>query len=254
MAQYKNFYETLKEAQMRLKNTVVLYDGEPYVVLCITNHKPDMIFRVYLDPVRDITKMNFGQQGIQRPPYDKELPESPQLGVRMDNWMEANPHSGVLRKRIDSAKFNKFRPFPLGMVNQGGNTNFVLRHPARRVEQGLVKHMLIDRPIGNMNFGIRQFRTDPFSDSFRACVKGEYPDPFECVDKMLDPNIGNNSVGFHRNFALYKGPLDVLFLSYKDTLVGFLPDNSFKSLRLSNSYLHTKEAVQDLNLFDQIIT
>ena len=48
---HPNFYENLKEAQMRLLRTVVTYDNEPYYVGAITNHMKDGIFRVYLLPL-----------------------------------------------------------------------------------------------------------------------------------------------------------------------------------------------------------
>jgi hypothetical protein len=48
MATHPNTFETVKEAMMRLRRTVVVYDGQPFVVLCITNHKADGIFRIYL--------------------------------------------------------------------------------------------------------------------------------------------------------------------------------------------------------------
>ena len=56
MASYLNFYETVTEANMRLRQTVVLYDNEPYHVLAISDHisKGEEAlkgeFRIYLAP------------------------------------------------------------------------------------------------------------------------------------------------------------------------------------------------------------
>jgi hypothetical protein len=49
MQEHVNFYENIKEARMRLKGTIVLYEGIPYRVLAIADHKGP-VFRIYLNP------------------------------------------------------------------------------------------------------------------------------------------------------------------------------------------------------------
>lgn len=255
MAQHPNFYENLKEANMRLKGTIVMYDGEPYYVMCITNHKPDGIFRVWLDPIGREGGMNIHKEGTKRPPYDKAHTEDMpggNLGQMMDTWFTKNPNCGVERKMMNSPKFNKFRPFPMGMINITGRTNFVERHPTRKVEQGLTKASIIEKPV-NFPGKPPEVKTDILSPEFRSCILGQYPDGKECLDRMLDPKIGNSAVGFDRNFAIVRGPLNTLFIGYKADVVGFLPDNNFKALRLGKEFVHTKEAIGDLGVFDKII-
>src|SRR5688572_1369118 len=117
MAQHLNFYENLQEAQMRLQGTIVVYDGEPYQVYHITEHK-DKILRVYMHP---INQENVSSS--QRPNLDNFLysngNDRSKIPEYLDKWMEDNPKFGMLRKKMNSPAFNKFRPFPLGMVNDG---------------------------------------------------------------------------------------------------------------------------------------
>lgn len=249
-----NFYENLKEANMRLKGTIVLYDNEPYYVMCITNHKPDGIFRVWLDPIGREEGMNIHREGAARPPFDQYTTEDHpggNLGANMDAWFAKNPKSGVERKMMNSPKFNKFRPFPMGMVNINGRTNFVERHPTRKVEQGLTKAAVTEKNVGISQ--ALEVKTDILSPQFRQCILGQYPDKKECLERMVDPKVGNKAVGFDRNFALVRGPLNTLFIGYKADVVGFLPDNDLSSIRLGRQFAHTKEAIGDLGVFGKII-
>ncbi len=255
MAEHLNFYENLKEANMRLRGTIVLYDNEPFYVMCITNHKTDGIFRVWLDPIGRVGGMNVHRES-GRPPFDKYATEDAPggaLGTEMDKWLEKNPKSGVERKMMNSPKFNKFRPFPIGMINIQGKTNFVERHPTRKVEQGLTKSAILEKPIALTPQATLQVKTDILSPEFRATILGEYPDKKECLARMVDPNIANLAVGFDRHFAMLRGPLASLFIAYKSDVVGFLPDNDFKTLRLGKDWTHTKEAIADLRMFDKIV-
>jgi hypothetical protein len=143
MKEHPNFYENVKEAMMRLRRTVVLYDGEPWVVLAITNHKPDGIFRVYLDPIGKDPNKN-----RQRPEPEGFPPEHPGLGGYMDTWIDEHPDSGIKRKQMNSPLFNKFRPYPLGMCNiKGSGCYYIERQPNRKTEQGLISSMLFETLI-----------------------------------------------------------------------------------------------------------
>ncbi len=95
MTKHPNFYENLAEAQMRLVNTVVLYDGEPYMVLTIAAHAPDGIFRVYLDPIDWDGKEKKPQTGL----HNISQGDS-NLGPYMDQWMKDTKGHRVIRKRM----------------------------------------------------------------------------------------------------------------------------------------------------------
>ncbi len=250
---HPNFYENLQEARLRLRSTVVLYDGEPYQIIGITDHKGDGIFRVYLDAIgHDAEKHRHPN------PYDiwGNYPhDHPSLGEMFDKWMEANPKSGVLRKQMNSPLFNKFRPFPLGMCDVGKHTYFVERQPNRKTEQGLVRSMLYENLISTG--AIEQFRglgnINLYGKEFRDTIMGKYPSPEICLTELLDPNTENYSHGFHRNFALARGPIDMLFLAYKSDIVGVLTNSNFGVLKLGKKFGHTREAIADLQLFTNIL-
>lgn len=251
MADYVNFYENIQEASMRLKNTVVLYDGLPYYVLNICDHKSDGIFRVYLEPIGDPDKMEVNSMS-NPPPFNAYPPEGSSQGKMMDDWMKANPNSRLLRKQMNSPLFNKFRPFPLGMCNVDGLLAYIERQPTRKVEQGLTQQMLMSHQI---RFGANKnmLTVNLLSDSLKATILGDYPDPSLCLEAMKDPSISNEGVGFHREFALVRGPIDMIFLAYKTDIVGVLTEGTFARLKLSKKFIHAKEAISTLHLFKDIV-
>src|SRR3546814_18111544 len=114
MVKYTNFYETVKEADMRLRHTLVMYDGEPYYVLLISDHKKDGVFRIYMDKAGNEHGFAFQREQV---PYEASSSWNVTATV-MDDWLEKNPDKGVIRKMMNSPKFNQFKPFPLGMINK----------------------------------------------------------------------------------------------------------------------------------------
>ena len=89
---HPNFYENLKEAQLRLRGPVVCYDGLPYSVVTICGHKSDGIFRVYLNPIGQEEPIYFpnGMNNFNT--------EDPGLGLYMDEWMAQAPIHALLPK------------------------------------------------------------------------------------------------------------------------------------------------------------
>ena len=246
--EYTNFYENIKEAMMRLQHTVVMYDGFPYYVLTIDSHKPDGIFRVYMEPLGGKRGSVIGR-GLSVP-YDGP---NGYRGPEMDKWLDANKDSGVIRKQMNSPLFNKFRPFDLGMCNIDGNVVYTERQPQRQTYQGLTQQMVYQLPVSlgprlsvtkNALVGIQH-------PAFKACVLAEHPSYDECIKNLLDPEISNEGVAFSRHFALVRGPVDTLFLAYKSDIVGAVTDGS-KTLRLSKSHRHTREVIEELGVFSEI--
>lgn len=244
MKQYPNFYENLKEALARLRGTVVVYDGLPYYVLTITNHKSDGIFRVYLDPV--------GEDKHPRPPIDNWPNEHPAIGMEVDEWMAANPNTPILRKMMNSPLFNKFRPYPMGMANISTGTYYLQRQPNRKMEQGLIRSM-IEATRLTTSGNSPQLQVDLYTPAFKACVLATHPSAEECLKAMLDPSVENDAVAFHREFALVRGPIETIFFAYKTDVIGMLPKRNFDTLFLGKKFRHTKEVVAGLNLFSNIV-
>lgn len=256
MKEHVNFYENKAEAMMRIENTVVMYDDEPYYVLCVCDHKQDGILRVYLDHLGQEKGMTFRRTHV---PYDWYDEPGMTKGQKMDEWLDKNPDQGVIRKMMNSPLFNKFRPFPLGMVNIIGNTVFVERQPTRHTQQGLTAQMLSQHPL----LQFRDFSepttaprvrvmVDFFHYSFYQTIKGVYPTPKECIDNLLNPKISNTAVGFSRLFAFVRGPMNMIFLAYKGDIVGYLPNDDFSVLRLDKRFAYTKELIDNLSLFNTI--
>lgn len=248
---FPNFYENIKEANLRLKNTIVLYDGYPYHIITIAGGKPDGIFRVYMEPIGQL------EGGV----FDHHVPLPHDAlddvrGAMMDEWMHNNKDQVVIRKMMNSPLFNKFRPFPLGMCNTQGCVLYLERQPQRHTHQGMTQNMLCVEEVSINKGNFPRSRKDSVtvhSPAFRDTVQGIYPSFQDCVKNLLDPNIANEAVGFHREFALVRGPVNTLFLAYKGDLVGVLPYGDTKLIRISNEHRHTKEVVENLNLFEDII-
>lgn len=258
MPAYKNFYETLKEAEMRLLHTVVLYDGEPYYVIAITDHKPDGIFRVYLDAIdheHGLTINRFmGKNDWVPYEWHQGTPSDPSRGQKMDEWLDKHPKEGIIRKMINSPAFNKFRPFELGMCNHNGRVMYVERHPTRHTQQGLTQNMLYYHRVSLDAANRPAVGVDFVSQAMYDTIKGNYPSIGECITNLLDPEIENEAVAFHRKFALIRGPVDTLFLAYKGDVIGILPHNDLSCVNLAKKFKYTKEVVEDLKVFDTIKT
>ena len=249
---YPNFYENVEEARLRLLQTVVLYDGEPYYVRAITDHIDDGIFRMYIQPTDKVLTSDPRQVP---PPPDQNLPAvAPELGPQFDEYMKANPKSSILRKQMNSPLFNRFRPFPLGMCNvRGQYTYYVERQPNRHTKQGLIASMLYQSKISAASRGKSSYmEISMFYPELRACILGEYPDANICLDKLKTGDVNRESVGFCRDFALVRGPIGMLFLAYKCDIVGALTKQDFSEIKIGKEFLHTKEAIAELNLFKNI--
>lgn len=248
---HPNFFENLKEAQIRLQNTVVMYDSLPYYVICLADYKPDGIIRVYMEPVG--AKKGGILRNYSNIPYEQLDSER---GQSMDAWMVKYPDSGLIRKMMNSPAFNRFRPFDLGMCNSSGKAYYLERQPQRHTQQGLTQNMLLQEVVELEESPAKRGRYLPIglqTTDFRDCVLGTYPTFDACVKNLLDPEIENNAAGFHRNFALVRGPIDTLFLAYKSDVVGCLPYGDARTLRLSHKFAHVKEATDDLRIFDDIL-
>jgi len=261
MAKYENFFETVKEAEMRLLNTVVTYEGHPFYVLAITDHKGDGVFRMYLDDLLQENGPTFRRIHV---PHDHVYDPSashidPSYGKTkgqvMDEFLDKNPDCGIIRKMMNSPAFGKFRPFPLGMVNTQGRVLYLERSPTRSTLQGLSDNMISQSQVSvtpQTGLGRGGLRVTLWSKEMAECVVGNYPSPDECLKAMLDPRVANESVAFCRDFALLRGPLDMLFLAYKADVVGILPDHDFSVVSVGKSFKHCKEVIEELGLFGQV--
>lgn len=255
MAQHVNFYENVKEADMRLRGTVVLYDGEPVYVHHVSDHKADGIIRLYCEPIGNrggLVSNRYNNWPINQ--YGSHGYNGKSTGELIDDWMDNNKNSPVMRKMMNSPSFNKFRPFPLGMMNSGNFAYYLERQPTRNTYQGLTSNMIQSQTVDFSNtlpprssVGI-----DPTSSCVRDCIVGDYPSIHDVLKNLKDPDISNVSVAFSRCFAIMRGPIDMLYLAYKSDVVGILPKSDISCVRLGKKFGHTKEVVAELNIFNTI--
>lgn len=253
---YPNFYESIKEARMRIDSTLVLYDEEPYLVLTVCDHNPDGIFRVYLDPLPTQPNELMAHQ-MYAIPYTWHDEPGMTRGEKMDKWLDSpdGKKSRVIRKMMNSPKFNKFRPFPLGMQNIDGFATFIERKPTRFTQQGIMDNMITVKPITFGEAKSRGLRRRTFSFygyEMYNTVKGIYPSADECFARFEAGDVDNDSVAFDRNFAFVQGPLNLVYLAYKDDIVGFLPSVADREVRLGREFQHLKEAVSELGVFYKV--
>lgn len=264
MVAYKNFYETIQEARMRLKGTIVRYKDDFYYVLDIGDHKDDGKFRIYMD------KLGAGRVGRDRYtgfPSDHDYGGNT-LFKQYDAFIEKHSDTEVTRKFADSRHFEKFRPFPLGNVNQNGSVVYAERSPTRNMHQGLLADAVLgtrvesvpsrydpnQRKLGMMVSGsaapLGNAHIDTLGEEFYDMLKGNYPSFTEVVDNLRDPHVLNNGCAFHREYSVMRGPLDTLILCYKHSGVGFI--NADNTLVLGSTHEFLREELQELGHFPVI--
>lgn len=262
---HENFYENLEEAVNRLQGTVVLYDGLPYYLVKISDHMKDKVFRVYMKRFDQLAGARGGGADWPRQyydnPYDPALPgKQIPPEVFMDKWLETpeGKKSGWLRKQINSPLFNKFRPFPLGFVNLTyGKAVFTERGPTRARPQGMTHNSVVGGHITLIETNTAEPRYDQAvsagnfwgTKEFDETIRGIYPNYRGCIDK-LESSMEVESVAFDRNFALQRGPLDMIFLAYKTKIVGIA---NKPSITLGKKFSHLKELCLDLGVVSEIV-
>lgn len=247
--EYLNFYESLPEAKMRIEGTVVLYDSDPYYVLCVCeSHTDDGIFRVYLDPLPTGPGESMSHERFSIPYTWHDEPGMPR-SKKMAMWYDEGGKSttNVVRKKMNSPLFNRFRPFPLGMVYHHDIVTYTERKPCRYTQQGLIDSMLSFHAI-TAGLPSRAGKPSMLSYHLRNTIKGVYPTFEECQQALSDDKVSNTAAAFHRDFALVKGPLGLLYLAYKQDLVGFLPAGQGREVKLGAQFTHLREVVTEVGL------
>lgn len=201
--EYENFYENLEEAQRRLTGTVVLYDGEPVYIAQVSNVREDNTFRLWC----------------------QKLPNE-DLNLGIGDLPEGERPVNSFRKKINSPRFNKFRPFEMGYINlfqtrAGGKLFFpvyLTRTPARRGKQGFNEgsYNCRDNRGGDRR---PSFVDIIFSEAFVEMIKGDYPSYREVVARVQDVEEGGIAVD--RAFCVCKDrESGIVFLDYRSETVG----------------------------------
>lgn len=256
MPQFINFYENLAEARLRLLNTIVTYDGHPCYVHWIAEHQGDGRFRIYIEKLGTVG-YGFGRDNYPDFPDRNNCYENNYASV-LDEWLDRNPDAAIVRKLMSSAKFNKFRPFPLGNVNYNGEVYHIERRPTRQTIQGIRSESILTEKVtaspnvdtGNSISKLMRVHIDLYGREFADCVLGNYPSYQEVIENLRSPLCANSGAAFHRDFSVVRGPIKTLFLCYKTEGIGFIGVGD--GLLLDSSYEYLKEQVEELNVFPYI--
>lgn len=215
-------YETVDDARMRLRSSVVLYKNKPVLVREVTNGPGgDDIFRVKFDEL----------------PVVKERP--------VGEWRPGGiaPHEADAEKRkFISSKFFDIAPFRMGYVNHSGPEGvfYCSRMPNRIQKQGLCNENF----SGVLNDGRAiSFTTFLTSKEVPAMIAGEYPS----FDKALNLMEKVSAVAFSRDFCLVKDDVipDLLFLYHKGKKTGYVGKGEAV---LSKKFLCLKEALEEMHV------
>lgn len=221
-------YETVEDARLRLRHTVVLYKGQP----------------VYINEVKhgaggqdDIIRVCIRELPLKGVGYPDEV-RKPEAGRAIANAFAENKEE---RKYISSKHFD-IAPFKLGYVNRPDKTGafFCSRLPNRVQKQGLCAE----------NFtAVDNFKTPVTFSVFLSCketpamVAGEYPS----FDKAVKLLAKTTAIAFDREFCLVKDNVipNLVYLYHKGVKVGWLNNDQ---VSLGDKYRCLKEHLTEMRI------
>jgi hypothetical protein len=215
MPNHPNHYENYEEAKLRLEGCVVTYDKTPCYIRRVEDHD-DGIVRLKIVMLPNTLNVD-----------RFEPDEDDQLAV------------GGIRKKINSPKFNRFRPFEMGYCNNftdTGHVKFLSRIPVRRSKQGLSQESL---SIKSNRTGHRpdvNYRMIVECSSFRDCVAGDYPD----FEEVMDTLVADSSIGVDRSFSVERDNLGLNFLYHNCEKVGLVQAGE---IRLARQFDYLREKI-----------
>ncbi len=212
-------YETLNDAQMRLKGTIVLYEGKPHYVTEIAAGAEDSPFRVYADALP--TKGGGGGRAAE-----------------VERAIARERGEADIRKYISSKHFD-IAPFAMGFVNDEKGCFYVARTPARQQKQGLSSDTCSACDV----YGERKsFAVVLNSSGFPDMVSGVYPNLAQAVRTLTGGKI--KSIAISREFALARDAElpELTYLYHKNKKVGFLRGTD---VSLSVKYTYLKESLDE---------
>lgn len=177
-------YETREEANLKIANSVILYEDNPIYVKEI---KEDMSVVFWKLPFIDMAN-------------DK-----------------------TFKIKLNNEKLS-MRDFNIGYVNpEYPNKNkaiFLFRKPVRKSRQGICGENLFSYNYeggGENRVGMNSLLYDK---GFVSMFKNSYP-TFEEAAELLTKDESPKRIAFHRDFALEKDPLGVLFVYYRGQKVAW---------------------------------
>lgn len=221
-------YETVDDARMRLRQTVVLYKGTPVLIREVTRGEgKDDVIRVLIQQLPN--------GGAEKLPAN-----AGGLAARLQRHADVIEEDAK-RKYISSKHFD-IAPFRMGYVNyaKGEGAFYCSRLPTRVQKQGLCHENF--KGVTNSGKGI------PFP-SFLACketlamVANDYPS----FERALVSLNKVNAVAFHRDFCLVKDEAipQLVYLYHKGVKVGM---HSKGEIALGPKFTCLKESLDEMQL------
>lgn len=211
-------YETVEDASMRLRGTVVLYKGEPVQITEVTHG----------DGGDDIIRVKF-----------RELPIG--VGDRFGRAIVDPEAAKVEQRKFISSKHFDIAPFKLGYVNHPKTGAFYCtRLPNRIQKQGLCTENFQAKT--NMGEAV-PFTTFLTCKEVVAMIKGVYPS----FDRALVALNQCPSVAFSYEFSLMKDDVipDLIYLYHKGNKVGYFSKNE---VLLGQKFKCLKESLQEMQV------
>jgi hypothetical protein len=204
-------YESLDEAQRRLLNTVVLYDGEP----------------VYVVNVRNIDANDRAQGAVNK---DIVRVEFQRLPVKADTPVE--------RKYISSRKFD-FSPFKMGLLELDTGLHYLSRTTGRQQQQGLSDGNLSVTNIGE-SYWDKRIQNMVADKSLYNTIKGIYRSFNEVVEDRKDTGSA-----FSRSFSLlHDKDIGLSFFFHKNKRCGYIKD---QRIILGPNFKYLSEELESCN-------
>ena len=205
-------YETLEEADRRLRNTVVLYDNEPVYISAVEpspEGAADDIYRVYACPL-PLTQGNLNQ--------------------------------AAFRKYISSGKFD-FAPFKMGFLNLPEGVFFMERIPQRAgYKQGLSQNGYTIYSLGSGDIPTPAFASMISDPAFVAMIKGQYPCLKDTMEQLRSKK--KECLATMRNLAIsHEDDLELSIAHYKRKRVGIITDDD--RLKLSTKFRFLQEEMEE---------
>jgi len=240
-------YENVEDASMRLRNTVVLYKGDPVL---ITDVRPaekadDGILRVLIERL-PIEEPAMGKAMLKRGEVRWEQLRNPPgpaglAGPRVAPAPLPDDLPKEQARKYISSKHFDIAPFKMGYVNDPDCPFFCTRLPNRIQKQGLCA----DNFKAVSNFGAPvQYGYFLRSSGVPDMVHGRYPTTVEAL-RMLEKQL---AVAVSRDFCLQRDDVlpEFIYLFYQGKKIGMYTDNR---VRLGQKFNCLKESLEELKLY-----
>lgn len=202
-------FDTVEQAQMRLSDTVVMFDGKPCVVQRLGTNRDD--------PTGNVGPQNITCNVIFLDGLTPSL-------------------EGV---RLNDARWG-FHDLRLGFVNSNRTAVWVSRLPRTTTRWGIDIRNLRSELLAEAG-GQTQNVTRITASLLVPTLMNHYPTWTEVLHRLN--NTRTSSIAFSRHFALLKDPWDMLFLYYKTVRIAYSEDGG-ETFRLTETYRYLREIIQ----------